>query len=249
MADATQTGRDQRFLDPKTLTKISRLDIIARVVVEGFVTGLHRSPYHGFSVEFAEHREYVPGDDIKHIDWKVYARSDRYYIKQYEEETNLRNYVVLDTSPSMRYKGDADLSKLEYGSFLAAGLQVPDATNPSPTTRRVTLADDTIRTLNAHLDGRSTDASALFLGADGRITVPEVRRLVRDAAEAADVAPHHADGSRGTPADVTPETIRHSTAWRMLNAERGASLYDVQSRMRHASLDATKRVYGDFADA
>lgn len=137
----------------------------------------------------------------------------------------------------------------ERSVFLAADLQVPDATNPSPTTRRVTLADDTIRTLNAHLDGRSTDASALFLGADGRITVPEIRRLVRDAAEAADVAPHHVDGSCGAPADVTPETVRHSTAWRMLNGERGASLYDVQSRMRHASLDATKRVYGDFADA
>ena len=76
---AASTGPDKKYLDPKTLTKISRLDIVARLVVEGFVTGLHRSPYHGFSVEFAEHREYVPGDDIKHIDWKVYGRSDRYY--------------------------------------------------------------------------------------------------------------------------------------------------------------------------
>lgn len=117
------TAQERRFLDPKTLTKIGRLDIIARLVVEGFVTGLHRSPYHGFSVEFAEHREYVPGDDIKHIDWKVYARSDRYYIKQYEEETNLTANLLVDGSESMRYRSDPELpSKLEYGCYVAASL-------------------------------------------------------------------------------------------------------------------------------
>ncbi len=111
------------YLDPKTLTKISRLDIIARLVVEGFVTGLHRSPYHGFSVEFAEHREYVPGDDIKHIDWKVYARSDRYYIKQYEEETNLTATILVDGSESMRYQSDPELpSKIDYACYVAASL-------------------------------------------------------------------------------------------------------------------------------
>lgn len=116
-------GADKRYLDPKTLTKISRLDIIARLVVEGFVTGLHRSPYHGFSVEFAEHREYVPGDDIKHIDWKVYARSDRYYIKQYEEETNLTATILVDGSESMRFQSDPEgPSKLEYACFIAASL-------------------------------------------------------------------------------------------------------------------------------
>lgn len=115
--------RDTRFLDPKTLTKISRLDIIARLVVEGFVTGLHRSPYHGFSVEFAEHREYVPGDDIKHLDWKVYGRSDRYYIKQYEEETNLTSTILVDGSESMRYRyQDGSPTKLEYACFVAASL-------------------------------------------------------------------------------------------------------------------------------
>ncbi|MEZ6184863.1 MAG: DUF58 domain-containing protein [Planctomycetota bacterium] len=118
---AGEVGR--KYLDPKTLTKISRLDIRARLVVEGFVTGLHRSPYHGFSVEFAEHREYVPGDDIKHIDWKVYARSDRYYIKQYEEETNLTATILLDGSESMRYQSDPSLpSKLDYGCTVAASL-------------------------------------------------------------------------------------------------------------------------------
>jgi len=118
---ASQGGR--KYLDPKTLTKISRLDIRARLVVEGFVTGLHRSPYHGFSVEFAEHREYVPGDDIKHIDWKVYARSDRYYIKQYEEETNLTATILLDGSESMKYQSDPSLpSKLDYACTVAASL-------------------------------------------------------------------------------------------------------------------------------
>jgi uncharacterized protein (DUF58 family) len=111
----------RRFLDPKTLVKIQRLDLIARLVVEGFVTGMHKSPYHGFSVEFAEHREYAPGDDIKHLDWKVYGKTDRYYIKEYEEETNLAAYIVLDASESMKYKSGA-ASKLEYGQFIAAAL-------------------------------------------------------------------------------------------------------------------------------
>lgn len=123
MADP-QTGDPRRFLDPKVLAKISRLDLVARLVVEGFVTGLHKSPYHGFSVEFAEHREYVPGDDIKHIDWKVFGRSDRYYIKQYEEETNLSATILLDASESMKYRSPdhAAVSKLEYGCFIAASL-------------------------------------------------------------------------------------------------------------------------------
>jgi uncharacterized protein (DUF58 family) len=116
-------GPDKKFLDPKTLTKISRLDIIARLVVEGFVTGLHRSPYHGFSVEFAEHREYVPGDDIKHIDWKVFGRSDRYFIKQYEEETNLTATILVDGSESMRYGSSEDTpNKLDYACYIAASL-------------------------------------------------------------------------------------------------------------------------------
>src|SRR3954468_7242238 len=113
----------RNLLDPKTLAKLQRLDIIARSVVEGFVTGLHKSPYHGFSVEFAEHREYAPGDDIKHVDWKVFGRTDRYYIKEYEEETNLAAYAVVDASESMSYKSpQAPVSKREYGKFIAASL-------------------------------------------------------------------------------------------------------------------------------
>jgi len=111
-----------RYLDPVVVSRLKHMEMRARLIVEGFITGLHRSPYHGFSVEFAEHRPYNPGDELRHVDWKVYAKTDRHYVKQYEEETNLRNYVVLDTSPSMRYKGDGALSKLQYAAYLAAGL-------------------------------------------------------------------------------------------------------------------------------
>ena len=111
----------QKYLDPKVLARISRLDIKARLIVEGFISGLHRSPFHGFSVEFAQHREYVPGDDLKHLDWKVFGKTDRFYIKEYEEETNLSGWILLDISESMDYKS-GDLSKLEYGSYVAASL-------------------------------------------------------------------------------------------------------------------------------
>lgn len=111
-----------RYLDPVVISKLANMELRARLIVEGFITGLHKSPYHGFSVEFAEHRPYNPGDELRHVDWKVYAKTDRPYVKQYEEETNLRQYVVMDTSRSMRYKGDAALSKFEYGAYLAAAL-------------------------------------------------------------------------------------------------------------------------------
>ncbi len=110
-----------RYLDKRVLNKITRLDLKARHIVEGFVTGMHKSPYHGFSIEFAEHREYTPGDDIKHLDWKVFGRTDRLYIKEYELDTNLRSYILLDTSESMDYRS-GELSKLELGGFIAASL-------------------------------------------------------------------------------------------------------------------------------
>jgi uncharacterized protein (DUF58 family) len=111
----------RRFLDPTTVSKLATMELRARLVVEGFVTGLHRSPYKGFSVEFAEHRQYMPGDPLKHIDWNVYGKTDRFYIKEYEEETNLRGYVLLDASASMAY-GSTGISKLEYARYLAAAL-------------------------------------------------------------------------------------------------------------------------------
>src|SRR5438045_7658102 len=94
----------QQLADPKTLSQMARLQLRAHRVVEGISSGLHRSPYHGFSVEFAQHREYTPGDEIRYIDWKVFGRSDRYYIKEFEEETNLKAYLLLDASESMTYR-------------------------------------------------------------------------------------------------------------------------------------------------
>lgn len=132
-----------KYLNPSALSKLSNLELKAKFVVEGFMTGLHKSPYHGFSVEFAEHRQYMPGDDLKHLDWKVYARTDKYFIKQYEEETNLKAYILLDISKSMDFsyskvskstplknlfskekkaKEETGITKLEYGSYVAASL-------------------------------------------------------------------------------------------------------------------------------
>ena len=136
MQQSSTVGRT--FLDPTILARIGNLELIAKFVVEGFISGLHKSPYHGFSVEFSQYRQYMPGDDTKHIDWKAYARTDRYYIKQFEEETNLNCYLLLDTSESMAHPvddeqtndattdgngaGTPNLSKLRYSSFLMASL-------------------------------------------------------------------------------------------------------------------------------
>lgn len=111
----------QKYLDPKIINKIGKLDLQARMIVEGYISGLHKSPYHGYSVEFAQHREYSPGDDIRHLDWKVYGKTDRFYIKEYEEETNLITYLLVDVSESMRY-GSTEVRKLDYANFIAASL-------------------------------------------------------------------------------------------------------------------------------
>jgi uncharacterized protein (DUF58 family) len=112
-----------KYFDPQTLAKLRGLELRARLIVEGYVSGVHRSPFHGFSIEFAEHREYVPGDDVRYVDWKVFGKTDKYYLKQYEEETNLISYLLLDGSQSMSYRSSAAaLSKLEYSQCLAAAL-------------------------------------------------------------------------------------------------------------------------------
>ena len=111
----------RRFLHPETIARISRLDLRARHVVEGFISGMHRSPFFGHSVEFVQHREYIPGDDIRHLDWKVWSKTDRFYIKQYEEETNLRCTLVVDVSESMHY-GRGALNKYNYACTIAACL-------------------------------------------------------------------------------------------------------------------------------
>jgi uncharacterized protein (DUF58 family) len=107
--------------DPSALAKYGRLTMVARTVVEGFLTGVHKSPYKGFSVEFAEHRQYYPGDEIRHIDWRAFGKTDRYYIKEYEEETNLKAYLLVDASGSMAYRGE-HLSKFQYAQYIAASL-------------------------------------------------------------------------------------------------------------------------------
>ena len=109
-------------INPEILSQIKGLELKAKKIIEGFIAGLHKSPYHGFSVEFAEHRPYNTGDDFKHIDWKVYAKKERFYVKQYEEETNLRCFLVLDTSSSMYFKHKSQWTKLEYSAYLAAAL-------------------------------------------------------------------------------------------------------------------------------
>ncbi|MBL8730722.1 MAG: DUF58 domain-containing protein [Planctomycetes bacterium] len=110
------------YLDPRVLNKVGRLELRARLVVEGFVTGMHKSPYRGFSVEFAQHREYVPGDDLRHLDWKIFGKADRFVVKQYEEETNLRAHLFLDQSESMNYAHDGGMSKFDYAATACASL-------------------------------------------------------------------------------------------------------------------------------
>ncbi len=113
----------QQYLDPKVLARLKGLQLRARLIVEGYVSGVHRSPYQGFSIEFAEHREYAPGDDLRYVDWKVFGRTDKVYLKQFEEETNQICNLLLDTSESMRYRsGGAPMSKLEYAQCAAAAL-------------------------------------------------------------------------------------------------------------------------------
>lgn len=121
MAAKTKEEDPRRFLHPETIARISRLDLRARHVVEGFISGMHRSPFFGHSVEFIQHREYVPGDDLRHLDWKVWSKTDRYYVKQYEEETNLRSTLVVDVSESMHY-GRGTLNKYNYACTVAACL-------------------------------------------------------------------------------------------------------------------------------
>ena len=119
------TPRETRlseFLRPEVVSRLANMDLRARLIVEGFIAGLHRSPYHGFSVEFAEYRQYNAGEDTRNVDWKIYGKTDRYYVKVFEDETNLKATLLLDRSASMDFKGHGPVSKLRYGSLLCAAL-------------------------------------------------------------------------------------------------------------------------------
>jgi uncharacterized protein (DUF58 family) len=112
----------KKYLDPSIVSKLNSLELKARLVVEGFLVGLHKSPYHGFSVEFSEHRPYMQGDSLKNIDWKVYGKTEKFFIKQFEEETNLICHILLDVSKSMDYAYEKNIKKIEYASMLSASL-------------------------------------------------------------------------------------------------------------------------------
>jgi uncharacterized protein (DUF58 family) len=112
----------EKYLRPEVIRQVARLDLRAKFIVEGFLSGLHASPFHGFSVEFSEHRKYVPGDDLKDLDWNVYAKTDKYYLKKFQAETNVTGYLVMDLSASMAYTYRQELTKFEYGICLAAAL-------------------------------------------------------------------------------------------------------------------------------
>ena len=116
------TLAETKYFDPKLFAKIGNLEMIARSVVEGTIAGRHKSPFHGFSVEFAEYREYSPGDDLKHVDWKVMAKTDKLYVKRFEAETNLRSYILIDVSGSMAFGSDEKMTKLDYAGYCAAAM-------------------------------------------------------------------------------------------------------------------------------
>jgi uncharacterized protein (DUF58 family) len=116
--------QSRKYSDPDVIAQISDLNLRSRRLVEGAISGLHRSPFHGFNIEFAEYREYTPGDDLRRLDWRVFARSDRHYIKQYEEESNVRVTFLVDASASMNYRGSATLSKFDYAATLVVALSM-----------------------------------------------------------------------------------------------------------------------------
>ncbi|MCK5000559.1 MAG: DUF58 domain-containing protein [Anaerohalosphaera sp.] len=112
----------RKYLDPQLLSKLSNMELVAKCAVEGFFSGQHPSPFHGFSVEYSEHRDYQPGDELKYLDWKVFGRSDKLYIKQFQQETNATVYILLDCSKSMSFAGEGNVTKMDYASYLAAAL-------------------------------------------------------------------------------------------------------------------------------
>ena len=170
------TSDSNKYFQPEILNRIASLEIRARRVVEGFLSGMHRSPYKGFSVEFASHRQYVPGDDLRHIDWRVYAKADRFYIKEYEVETNMRAHLVLDGSGSMAYPEHPDddrMTKWDYAATVAASLAYlllsqqdgagltlfdTDLCGQLPASTKSASLSDFVRMIESHTPAGLTDA-------------------------------------------------------------------------------------------
>ncbi|MCA9054311.1 MAG: DUF58 domain-containing protein [Planctomycetaceae bacterium] len=168
----------ERYLKPEVIRHVSRLDLRAKFIVEGFLSGLHASPFHGFSVEFSEHRRYSQGDDPKDIDWLVYAKTDRYYIKKYQAETNLNGYLLMDLSESMGYTHRQELTKFDYSICLAAALAYLMIHQQDPI--GVITFDEQIRASLPPKSKRSQLANILALLAQAKPTGPtEVARNLR----------------------------------------------------------------------
>ena len=265
---AVPSGNELRFLDPAILARLGTLELKARTVVEGFLSGLHRSPFKGFSVEFAEYRQYLPGDDLSTIDWKVYARSDRYYVKKFEEETNVDCHLLLDVSASMGY-GSAGVTKLRYGSMLAASLAY--LMNRQRDRVALTTFDEAIVTMlppsarASHLRailvtldrvdlGRRTDVSKpLNLVADAigkRGIVVLISDLLDDPARVTEGLRHFR--FRGSDVivfhllDPAERTFPFERAARFRDVELGDELMAVPSVVRAEYLDALQRAIDGY---
>jgi len=268
----TTEGADRRtglrFLDPAILARIGSLELKARTVVEGFLSGLHRSPFKGFSVEFAEYRQYLPGDDLSTIDWKVYARSDRYYVKKFEEETNVDCHLLLDISASMGY-GSRGVTKLRYGSMLAASLaylmnRQRDAVALTtfdeavvtmlPPSARPSHLRSILVTLDRIALGRRTDVSKpLHLMADAigkRGIVILISDLLDDPAQVVEGLRHFR--FRGSDVivfhllDPAERTFPFQRAARFRDIELGDELMAVPSIVRQEYLDALQHAIDSY---
>jgi uncharacterized protein (DUF58 family) len=160
----------EKYLRPEVIRQVARLDLRAKFIVEGFLTGLHNSPFQGFSVEFSEHRKYTPGDDIKDIDWKVYAKTGKYFVKKYRAETNMTGHLLMDLSKSMGYTYRQELTKFEYGICLAAALAYLMVHQQDPV--GLVTFDETIRTVLPPKSKRSQLGTMLSVLANLQPTGP-----------------------------------------------------------------------------
>ncbi|OFW03893.1 MAG: hypothetical protein A3I61_07575 [Acidobacteria bacterium RIFCSPLOWO2_02_FULL_68_18] len=267
-AEAAGRGAELRFLDPAILARLGTLELRARTVVEGFLSGLHRSPFKGFSVEFAEYRQYLPGDDLSTIDWKVYARSDRYYVKKFEEETNVDCHLLLDISASMGY-GSRGVTKLRYGSMLAAALaflmtRQRDAVALTtfdeaivtmlPPSARPSHLRSMLVTIDRIALGRKTDVSKpLHLMADAigkRGVVILISDLLDDPAQVVEGLRHFR--FRGNDVivfhllDPAERTFPFERAARFRDVELGDELMAVPSIVREEYLNALQRAIDGY---